>query len=327
MAKILTLEEMTKWISEQRHDNLYTFGFLMEAGRNLPPIKKIWGNYIFENGLSHFPSLRGSGKSLFMLQICAAVSSGVNEFLGEKIELTGKTLYVDFEMPDDFIKRRAAELGVKPSFQLSNFIEHFLVLCTRNSFEKEFPTIVNILNEHQPILMVIDNLKSALKNSDTKSSIDMGNFFSILGGIRERFNCAIVVVDHFRKGTKNQKTDSDLQSGSGTKTDLSDGDFFLRRSDQGDNLRIMKRMKSRMFEESDVTKLVRLNPETLWFDLVDNSVNEFEHIAIGSITDQNELLDLAIELRSQGKSFQQIGAVLTRSKSTISRWFKKLDEK
>ena len=89
----------------------------------------------------------------------------------------------------------------------------------------------------------------------------------------------------------------------------------------------MKRMKSRMFEESDVTKLVRLNPETLWFDLVDNSVNEFEHIAIGSITDQNELLDLAIELRSQGKSFQQIGAVLTRSKSTISRWFKKLDEK
>ena len=75
-----------------------------------------------------------------------------------------------------------------------------------------------------------------------------------------------------------------------------------------------------MFEESDETKLVKLNRETLWFELVESSVNESEHIGISMITDKDELLDIAKEMRNQGKSLKQIASALSKPKSTIHRW-------
>ena len=320
MSKIITLDDLSKIISNRQKHSAYTLGFLIENGESLPELKKIWGSHIFENSLIHFPSLRGSGKSLLMLQICSAVSSKQKEFLGESIELPGKTLYIDFEMPEAFIKRRAAKLSKNAPFPIKQFAEEIFVISTRQSFEAEFPTIIDFIAQESPVLVVIDNLRTALKNANSNSSIDMANFFSILGAIREIYNCAIVVIDHLRKGSRHQKSDSDMQSGSGTKTDLSDGDFLLRHSCQDKDLRLIKRIKSRMFEESDETKLVKLNRETLWFELVESSVNEAEHIGISLITDKDELLDIAKEMRNQGKSLQQIASALSKPKSTIHRW-------
>lgn len=320
MSKIITLDDLSKIISNRQKNRAYTLGFLIEGGEVLPELKKIWGSHIFENSLIHFPALRGSGKSLLMLQICSAVSARQKEFLGEEMQLSGKTLYLDFEMPEFFIKRRASKLSKSPPFLLKKFVEDILVFSTRRSFEQEFNNIIQLIADESPVLVVVDNLRTALKNTSTNSSVDMANFFSILGGIREMYNCAIVVIDHLRKGTKHQMSDSDLQSGSGTKTDLSDGDFFLRHSCQDKDLRLIKRMKSRMFEESDETKLVKLNRETLWFELVEKSVNEAEHIGVSILTDKDEMMDIAKDMRKQGKSLQQIATSLSKPKTTIYRW-------
>jgi hypothetical protein len=326
MSNITALEELSKWISKQQKERAYTMGYLIESGEKLPEIKQLWGRYIGEGCLCLFASERGVGKSLISLNLCCAISSGVKSFLGEEIELTGNTLFVDFEMPERFIKRRAYKLSKNSPFPINTFQEKVIVISTRNSFEEEYLTIAQMLLDHNPVLMVIDNLKTALKNKNPNSTVDMANFFSILGAIREKYNVAIVVIDHLRKGTRHQKTESDLQSGSGTKTDLSDGDFFLRRSCQDKNLRILKRVKSRMFEESDETKLVRLNPETLWFELVDNSVNEAEHIGLSNLTDKDEIRDMAMDLRNQGKSYAQIAKALGKGKTTVHNMLKEKGE-
>lgn len=320
MSKLYTLEEIIKHNSTRQIHHAYTFSYLVEGGQSLPNLKAIWGNYIFENGLIHFPSLRGSAKSLLMMQICLAVASNQTKFLGEIIEMNGKTLFIDFEMPDFFLKRRAYKLYKGSPFNLRPYVDDFLVFSTRQSFEASFDTIIKLIVQEKPILIVIDNLRTAIKGSNTNSAVDMTNFFAILGGIREIYQVAIVVIDHLRKGTKNLKSDSDLQSGSGVKTDLSDGDFQIRHSSQAKDLRLIKRLKSRMFEESDKSKLVRLNPQTLWFELVDNDVNEAEHIGLLSITDKDELIDIAKEMKSNGKSYQEIAITLHKSKSTIHRW-------
>jgi len=75
-----------------------------------------------------------------------------------------------------------------------------------------------------------------------------------------------------------------------------------------------------MFEESDKTKLVKLNPETLWFELVDEDVNESEHIFLNASSDKEELIDLAQDLKKNGKSYQEIAQILAKPKTTIYRW-------
>lgn len=320
MSKLISLEELSKFVSSQQKYGAYTLGYLIEEGHKLPELKRIWGNYIFEKSIIHFPSFRGSGKSLLMLQLCIAISSNMKNYLGEIIEMNGATVYLDFEMPDFFIKKRSAKLNSDPPFKIGKYAEDVFVFSTKQSFENEFDNIIKLIHQVSPTLVVIDNLRTALKNANTCSSIDMANFFSLIGGIREKYNCAFVIVDHLRKGTKNLKSDSDLQSGSGSKTDLSDGDFMIRHSCQDKSLRLLKRLKSRMFEESDDCKLIRLNPETLWFELVQENVNESEHIGLSIITEKDELLDIAKDLRKKGMSLQQIATALAKPKSTIHRW-------
>ena len=66
------------------------------------------------------------------------------------------------------------------------------------------------------------------------------------------------------------RTRCDLQSGAGAISDLVDGDFFLRKSSQSTDLRLLRRAKSRNCEEQEGAKLLRFNQETLWFKLVEN---------------------------------------------------------
>jgi DNA-binding NarL/FixJ family response regulator len=115
-------------------------------------------------------------------------------------------------------------------------------------------------------------------------------------------------------------TDSDLQSGSGVKSDLTDSDMFLRKSKQDIQYRIFKRSKSRHCEETDGAKLIRLNPETLWFEFVQDNIDEAQHIGTEVMPVKEEQKDLARELRDQGKTIEQIAKILNRGKGTIHRW-------
>lgn len=320
MTNIPTPAELLKQLPREKRFDAYTFNCLSEKGQSLPPLKKIWGNYILDGSLIHFPSLRGSGKSLLMYQVCLAVATGQKEFLGEKIEAKGKTLYLDFEMPERFLRRRSAQLSANAPFVIKENGDKLIVFNSRHTFLSEFSIIIKLIKQEKPILIVIDNLRTAARGMNTNSSKDMADFFSLLAAIRETYNTAIVIIDHLRKGTKSLLSDSDLQSGSGAKTDLVDGDFLLRHSCQNKDLRILKRIKSRLAEESNTVKLIKLNPETIWFELVEEDVNESEHIGLSEIQDKEELIDMAKDLKGQGKSLSEIAAILKKGKTTIHRW-------
>ena len=128
------------------------------------------------------------------------------------------------------------------------------------------------------------------------------------------------MVDHFKKHTNSLRSDSDLQSGSGVKTDLSDADFILRNSCQNKKWRLLKRIKSRLAEESDKTKLITLNPETLWFELVNEEVNEAEHIGLAEIQDKEELKDIAMEMYEKGSTLEEIARAIHKGKTTVHRY-------
>lgn len=322
MTKIKTLDELQQFISKNHSSFAKSFQCYAEEGAKLTPLKNLFGNYILDGALVHFPARRGSGKSLLCMQICLAISHRYEEFLGEKIEKHGTTLYLDFEMSESITQRRAYVLKKTASIYKKEFADDLVIFNSRKSFIEEFNTINALLYQIKPILVVVDNLRNALRNVNTNSAADMANFFSILNALKEIHNFSIVIIDHFKKHTNGLKSDSDLQSGSGVKTDLSDADFLLRNSSQHKNWRLLKRIKSRLVEESDVTKLISLNPETLWFEVISESVIESEHLGLSEIQDKEELKDIALKLKDDGKSLEEIAQILGKGKTTIHRWTK-----
>ncbi len=320
MAKINTLEELQSFISKKYIVKANTFERLAEDGEKLPPLIKIWGNYIIDGALVHFPSRRGSGKSLLSLQLCIAISQNYKKFLGEVIEKPGICIYLDYEMGIEVIQRRAAQLKKNAPNYNPVLGDKLIIYNSRKSFVEDFEIINSLIAENKPILVVVDNLRNALRNVNTNSAPDMANFFSILNGLKEMYKFSIIIVDHFKKNTDGLKSNSDLQSGSGVKSDLSDSDILLRNSCQDKNWRLLKRVKSRLIEESDTTKLISLNPDTLWFELVQDDVLESEHIGVSEIEDKEQLKDMANQLKAEGKSLEEIGKILNKGKTTIFRW-------
>jgi AAA domain len=320
MTNIKTLDELQQFISKNYASTAATFDFYAQKGAALKPLEQLMGNYILDGALVHLPAKRGCGKSLLCLQLCLAVSHRYQSFLQEPIQKHGVSIFLDFEMSQAVTQRRAFILKKFAPIYKPEFADDLIIYNTRKSFIEDFETINRLIAENNPVLIVVDNLRNALKNVNTNSATEMANFFSILNALKEIYHFSIIIVDHFKKNTNNLRSDSDLQSGSGVKSDLSDADIILRNSCQNKHWRLLKRIKSRLVEESDSTKLIALNPETLWFELIKDDVNEAEHIGLAEIQDKDELKDIAFDMHQKGSSLDEIARAIHKGKSTVHRY-------
>lgn len=293
---------------------------LATYGQTLKPLKQIFGKYVFEKALTHFPSERGTGKTYLMLQLCLCVANKVSSFCNEIIELHGNTLYINCELSRDLIARRLSTLYSKSPYNLNENAYEAYVYTTRQSFATDRTSIIEKINKLKPVLVVLDNWKTAYQDIDNNKNKDATLAVIDLLNLKDAFGFALVITDHTRKGTKLQLSDSDLQSGSGAKSDLADQDFFLRKSSQSPNFRILKRSKSRICEDAAYAKLLRLNTETLWFEVEQEEVNEVEHLN-GEIMAglDEEALELAKAMKEKGASLRDISKVTGISKSALHR--------
>ncbi len=318
-------QKLTEGVFYQTQPSFKTMEKLSQEAEHLSDPKMLFGKFIPQSTLIHFPSQRGVGKSWLCMQICMAVAGEWSSFLGEDITLHGNTLYINHELSPNTMRRRSKKLYAGLPTPVNNQYQSF-VYTTRAGLNTELSTIVGYVEKYNPVLIILDNLRMAFTDVDVNNNRESSRIMNMLLALCDTSGASLIVTDHFRKHTNGLLSGSDLQSGSGIKTDLSDGDFFLRRSCQDKALRILKRDKSRHFEESDSAKLIRLNPQTLWFELVEEGVNEAEHIGLNGLKEKDEQKDMAGLLRSQGKSIMEIATILGKGKATIHRWLKQTEE-
>ncbi|MEQ1554869.1 MAG: AAA family ATPase [Ferruginibacter sp.] len=298
---------------------LKSISVLCKEAKELGELKEVWGKFVGEGQVILFASPRGVGKSLLLMQLCISISYGSENFLGEKIGRFGNTLYINLEMGENIIKRRVHKIFANCPFEKQNNYEAH-IRTTRHSLDEDVTEIIEFIMRVKPILIVIDNLRMSFLNFDFNSGANVSDFMKKIIYLRDITKSAIILVDHFKKYTSNSLIDEDSFSGSGVKLDLSDGAFFFLKSNQATNLRLLKRGKSREFEESDNVKLIEFNIETLWFSLKEESVNEADHLGLKKLSDKLELLDKAKELKEAGKTLDEIAAILGKGKTTIHRW-------
>jgi RecA-family ATPase len=139
-------------------------------GKNLPELKKLFGNYISEGAAVLFPSERGVGKTFFLMQVCLAVSKGYDYFLNESIELHGNTLYLDFELGERAFKRRLAKLYT-PTGPPSQ--HKMLVVNAKGSLTRSIDKFTQLVEQYKPVLIVVDNLRTASRETDNEKNSAM----------------------------------------------------------------------------------------------------------------------------------------------------------
>jgi hypothetical protein len=156
-------------------------------------------NLIPENGLAVIYGQPASYKTFTALDICLCISSdrdwqGLNS-------AEGKTLYVASEGIGGLKKRIKAWLIKNKPDTTPNF--HLLAQTVNFLDQAELDKLVKTINHvgKNFKLVVVDTVARALSNagSDENSASDMGAFISSCDYIRERINCAILVIHHSGK--------------------------------------------------------------------------------------------------------------------------------
>jgi hypothetical protein len=295
-----------------------SFRDLSIIGDSLPPTKKIWGCFVLEGSLILFPAERGIGKTFLMLELAMLVANQAESFCGEVIELHGNTLYINLELSDVLMSRRIRELEKNIPINNHQYQAHCLTIS--GNLEKQLPNVEKIIAKLNPVLIIIDNMRAASSHIDNEKNKAVVNFIQSLQKLIAKYKCAIILVHHTKKGTQNQRLNSDMQSGAGALTDLADGDFFLGRSTQNKNYRLLRRLKSRSCEEQDDATLLYMNPETLWFELKEESVNESEHISFENRdAERAKQIEEMKVLYASGQTVDEIAQIFNVNKSTVSR--------
>ncbi len=277
--------------------------------RSLPPQKKIWGDLICDNQIIHFPAERGTGKTMLLMQLLYGVSGGLHEFCGFPISEFGCVLFINYEIPERLFAPRFLKIfGNLPQAKFEYKIIHAL----GKTFSTSLAEIEKALIDFKPVLVVIDSWQLAFADVDNNKANATAAAVMQIRQMAEQYSCAIIVADHLRKGTKYESTDSDLQSGSGVKSNFFDQDFFLRRSTQNKQFRVITRSKYRYSAEEEGSTLVRLNPDTIFFELIEKNVDETEHLIDPAFLK-------ARNLKKEGKSLRQIAQETGLAKSSLHR--------
>lgn len=299
-----------------------TFQQLAEEGKYLKPLRQIFGNYILEKSTTLFPSERGVGKSFLVMQLAIKIASGAQEFLDEPIQLNGNVLYLNHELGEHSTTKRMQKL-----LENENSKGDFEAFCftSRSGLFSVIDEIREFCIQNHPVLIIIDNLRTALEGMDNENNKTMSTVTTEINKLKDEFNCAILIVHHTKKGNNNQLTNSDMQSGAGALTDLVDADFFLRKSGVDKSYRILKRVKSRECEEQDGAKLITMNPDTLWFEFVEEGVNEGNHVLDEKSTEYREKREAKIfDLIKQGTNDADISREVNVHRATVGRMRKRL---
>jgi RecA-family ATPase len=209
--------KISEQVSFYSRSSLKSIKRLAQEGGELQDMKMIFGHYIPENCLIHFPSPRGVGKSWFCMQLCIAVAAEWSSFLGESITLHGNTLYINFELSEKIIQRRSKKLLAHTPYPVGENYKA-LVYTSRRNLIDDLPNIVSIVEKYKPVLIGIDNLRMAFTDVDTNNNKEITRLMFTLLAICEGTQTSVLITDHFRKHTGSMLSDSDLQTGSGIKT-------------------------------------------------------------------------------------------------------------
>lgn len=294
---------------------LRTFNQVVEVAKNLPPAINLFGNLIFQGEVTILAGDTGVGKSLLAGDIAIKIAKGLpgaSPLINQSGAL--KTFYVDYELTDrQFSKRFSREDYPANLFRIDANPD--CIGCGLS-----LSTIIKMVHEQKPELLILDNLSAAIMDSGKDAEIAI-KVMAEMKKLQKELNMTVIVIAHTPKRLENMPLRVDNVGGSKHIANFADSIFFIAKSSQGKNVRYMKHVKGRNSEIEEEVYLLNLVADAngIHFEYkgMDDEKNHLADYYAGE--DKSSRNDEIKKMYAAGKSMEEIAAHFGINKSTVSR--------
>ncbi len=155
-----------------------------------------------------------AGKSIALLEMCAAVANG-DSWMGARCR-QGDVLYVNFELKKESRKRRVKSICTELGYSRENAHRmHFFDLRGHSApLDRLTTKIVRQAAKYKCSVIIIDPIYKVM-TGDENNAEAVSSFCNQLDALGRLLDCSIVYCHHYSKGQQGQKSSMDRASGSG----------------------------------------------------------------------------------------------------------------
>ena len=219
-----------------------------------PNPRKLFGQLWWEKELVICFASTNVGKTLLAMQIAESLATGAQVFKDDDNPCPNETeamkvLYVDAELTYKQIENRYKNYATKENYELSSNIiraeinRDFLWQKGDNMEELIKEDIKNLIEEHKPKALIVDNLKMLRKGTE-KSHEALPMMFE-LNNLKGKYNISILVLGHTPKIDVLSPIQINHLSGSSDIANASDGIFAIAKTKEDNATRYIKELKQR----------------------------------------------------------------------------------
>jgi len=159
----------------------------------------IWYPYLARGELTIIQGHPSAGKSFIAQNVAVAICDGkkLPSRLPKRLP-QGKVVYFDMENSSKTVtKKRLRMMGLE---NWSNYIQEEEVFSIDD--EDTFDDVLEAIERERPVLVVFDTLNTYIGGADTHKASEAAQAIGKFRAIASRFNCAVLVVNHLTKGTR-----------------------------------------------------------------------------------------------------------------------------
>ena len=219
-----------------------------------PNPRKLFGQLWWEKELVICFASTNVGKTLLAMQIAESLATGAQVFKDDDNPCPNETeamkvLYIDAELTYKQIENRYKNYGTGENYELSSNIiraeinRDFLWQKGDNMEELIKEDIKNLIEEHKPEALIVDNLKMLRKGTE-KSHEALPMMFE-LNNLKGKYNISILVLGHTPKIDVLSPIQINHLSGSSDIANASDGIFAIAKTKEDNATRYIKELKQR----------------------------------------------------------------------------------
>ena len=157
----------------------------------------LWFPYIPKGMVSIVQGDPKSGKTFMLIDIISRITRGdYIPFSEDKFEM-GNVVLLNSDDPIEYALKKRLELqnaDVEKVFTIDENIKKL--------YFKDLSRLEKLIEEKQPLLIVIDPIQAYMGDGDSNSMVQVRNALSPLKRIAEKYNVSIVLVQHLKKGNE-----------------------------------------------------------------------------------------------------------------------------
>lgn len=180
---------------------------------NMPDPTYLVDGLLPQGGLTMLHGHPSAGKSLVALDWALSIASGASSWMGRDIR-SGRVVYIAAEGRGGLKHRIAAwrtRWGTSDCEPRLQFIIGPVPLLDPSTADLVLDEIAEVVDQPDPVLVVVDTLARCTPGADENNSKDMGQAIGTLDRIRQETGCAVLFLHHNRKDSKAERGSTALR--------------------------------------------------------------------------------------------------------------------